>query len=178
MKIVAFLQNPWFPEGTAERHILMYRDNQKFHRLLLGKTMSGGRLMTAFGELYNNIHWDNTNWRPAWKANGREDPDHTYMRDVIIREQPQIVLCFGNQARDAVKVVEHLLPVGIRPKQVMSCHHPNARFKTQKNLDDFADKVRGTILQLELLGNELPISAEDIDEKTFRHHDGTPYGYR
>lgn len=178
MNIVAFLQNPWFPEGTAERHIIAYRDDQKFHQRLLEGTMSGGRLVKAFGELFERIHWDNTNWRPAWKANGREDPDYNHMKDVILRKQPQIVLCFGNQARDSVQVIRHLIPVGLWPKHVMACHHPNARFKTQKDLDNFADKVRGAILQLELIGKELPLHVEDADDKTYRHHDGAPYGHR
>lgn len=151
MKIVAFLQNPWFPPGTAERHIIAYRDNQAFHRRLLEGTMSGKRLREAFEDLYEVIHWDNTNWRPAYMASGREEPDHQHMIDVLQREKPDLVLCFGNQARDAMRALNRLAN---RNDPFLVCHHPNARHRTQMDLNNFAILVRSKIHEHELLGGK------------------------
>ncbi len=166
VKIVAFLQNPWFKPGTDERHIIAYRDDQDFHRRVLSMCMTGQRLVAAFGDLYDQIHWDNTNWRPAFMASGREDPDYQHMLGVMKRISPDLVLCFGNQARDAMRVVTRLSNWG---KEFLQCHHPNARFKTQQDLSDFADRVRRKILELELLGKEMQLKAEDADERGWRH---------
>lgn len=151
MKIVGFLQNPWFPPGTREEHIIAYRDDQDFHRRLLEGTMSGRRLSVAFEDLYDAIHWDNTNWRPAFMASGREEPDHQHMMDVVKREQPDLILCFGNQARDAMRAIGRLFN---KKHDFLHCHHPNARGKTQMDLNNFAIMVRSKLHELEEFGGK------------------------
>lgn len=143
MNIVAFLQNPWFKPGTAQHHIEMYRDNQDFHRWVLLCCMTGQRLERAFGKLYREIHWDNTNWRPAYESKGRVDPDYEHMEYVIVNKRPQLILSFGNQARDAVRHMggRRDLPHEYWQVPYLHCHHPNARHKFQADLDNFAMKV-------------------------------------
>lgn len=141
MKILAFLQNPWFRKGTSQHHIEMYRDNQDFHHRVLSLSMTGKRLVRAFGELYPLIHWDNTNWRPSSQASGREESDYTHMMTVLARILPDIVLAFGNQAIEACHYIKShdMMPEHII---ILNCHHPNARHRTQEHLNQFAELVR------------------------------------
>jgi hypothetical protein len=147
--IVAFLQNPWFKPGTSDRVIHTYRDDQRYHRKVLSMCMTGRRLMEAFGDLYEQIHWDNTNWRPAYMANGKTDPDYGWMRTVIANQKPKLILCFGNQAKEAyIELGCCYLECEI---PYLTCHHPNARFRTQQDLNHFALTVRHKVLALNLL---------------------------
>lgn len=152
ISIVAFLQNPWFKQRSDfDRVVEMYRDNQEFHKKILLMSMSGRRLYAAFKELYNVIHWDNSNWRSGKRACDVLPPDHAHMLNVIKLRNPRIILTFGNQARDALSDstgtrMMKLLPM---PPMIMSCHHPNARHMTQEDMCVFAVKVRQEILRHE-----------------------------
>ncbi len=67
--VVAFLQNPWFPPGTRKGVVDRYTLDQDFHKRLLANTMSGRRLLQAFGqEDFKKIWWDNVSPEPAWNA--------------------------------------------------------------------------------------------------------------
>lgn len=140
-EIVAFLQNPWFPAGTAERHILHYRDDQDFHQRLLLDTMTGKRLEKSWGEeWFEAIHWDNANWRTAWMPDGRQKYDIQWMESVLEARKPRLILCYGREAEQGMDALE-------RERQahwarVMACHHPNARGKMQADLNKFADEAK------------------------------------
>lgn len=140
MSIVAFLQNPWFRPGTSQHHIELYRDNQEFHRKVLAMSMSGRRLVRAFGDLYDKIHWSNTSWRAAERASGRMPTDIAYMSEVISAQNPELILCFGRQAHDACMEMRMMSSRWKIP--YLSCHHPNAYGKFQSDLNMFADAVR------------------------------------
>lgn len=136
------------------KHIEMYRDNQDFHRRVLAMCMTGQRLQKAFGDLYDRIHWDNTNWRPAWYASGREKPDYDHMTKVLHTvPRFELVLLFGNQAISAYYETVLSMPNGdqkwAQKMLVMSCHHPNARHRTQQDLNNFATKVMEHVLKEE-----------------------------
>ena len=134
MKIVAFMQNPWFKPGTDEKWIIEYRDNQDFHRRVLSMSMSGKRLEAAFGDLFKEIHWDNSNWRAADQASGKMEADYEHIERVIDREKPNLVICFGKVAWEAVRQFDPPVPI-------WECHHPNARGRTQEDLNKFAEMV-------------------------------------
>lgn len=137
LKILGFLQNAWFPSETDERHIIMYRDCQEFHRRLLKSTMSGHRLHMAFGDLYGVIHWDNVGPAAIGNPDGLTKPDMRYVEKIIKQVAPDLILAFGNSARDAVTA-----SIGAINREVMYCHHPNARHHFQAELDAFAQSVR------------------------------------
>lgn len=137
--IVAFLQNPWFKPGIDERVIEQYRDDQRFHRKVLSQCMTGKRLMRAFKELYDEIWWDNTNWRPGNTPSVAVVPDFDHMLTTLRLKNPELVLCIGRQAYHAVMTVNEMVT---RPYPILVGHHPNARHKTQADLDEFARKVR------------------------------------
>jgi len=136
MKIVAFMQNPWFPPGTQKRHVELYNTDQDFHRTLLANTMSGKRLKQAFKSMFDQIYWDNVAPAAAEEACGKTDVDIEWVEKVIAQQRPDLILTFGTLAKDAL--AEAIVPTACR---VMSCHHPNARFRTQADLDTFAGEV-------------------------------------
>lgn len=142
IKIVAFMQNPWFPIGTSPRHIKMYNESQHFHRRVLALSMSGRRLLSAFGEhLYNQIWWDNASPIAATIATGKFEADMEHMMRATILQMPRLLLGFGTSANDAITTLltENPFPYQIR---FMACHHPNARGRTQQDLNDFAQVVK------------------------------------
>lgn len=144
-KIVAFLQNPWFPDGTAPEVIDRYRSEQQFHQRLLARTMSGNRLMVAFGEFwFKRIWWDNANPEHSRRPGITTEYDIRHIERVIKEQEPHLILTFGTQARDGVSK-----SVASITTKVMSCHHPNARFRGQQDLDQFAEDVRAWALNWE-----------------------------
>lgn len=145
IKIVAFMQNPWFKPGTSIRHIKLYSESQYFHRAVLANSMSGKRLLQAFGEeLYNQIWWDNANPVAATIATGKFEANYDHMIKVLIRQNPRLVIGFGQEANMAIT---QLLVTEKFPGEIesLACHHPNARGKTQQDLDNFAQVVKNFI---------------------------------
>lgn len=143
MQIVAFMQNAWFPESSNPRHFEEYHTNQAFHQRLLAGTMSGRRLFEAFGDpLFRQIWWDNaTDEIAIGDASIRHPYKVDYIEGVIKKQSPHLILAFGNEASTGVAATTLSLPI-----KVMECHHPNARHKTQEDLNAFAKSVREYIL--------------------------------
>lgn len=138
--------------------IFQYREDQEYHREVLGKSMSGGRLMRAFNELFYRIHWDNI----AWKPGTSQEPDYEHIKRVLRLQQPELVICFGIQAQSAI----HQLSLSVKfTTPLMHCHHPNARHKTQQDLNDFAVSVRTRMLEHELLGGKNIITPKEALER-------------
>lgn len=136
MKIVAFLQSPSqtiFPEDTPAHILDKYRDDQEYHRRMLKQSMTGNRLYQAFGPLYDEIVWDN--------VAPKDEVDHAHIDRVIAESEPELILTFGEVAKEAVS--NSIMAIKIK---TMACHHPNARFRTQNDLDEFAVQVREHIL--------------------------------
>jgi hypothetical protein len=148
--IVTFLQNPWFKPGTPRKFVRQYRDDQEFHRLILSQTMSGKRLLKAFGDLYWEIHWDNTNWRPVYHSREKIPPCYDHIWNVLSTSKPSLILTLGTQSRLAIiKTIlmmrkEHLIVYDKIPR--LSCCHPNARGETQRTLNQFAEIVRNEMV--------------------------------
>lgn len=137
VKIVAFLQNPWFPAGTKPDHISLYRTDQEFHQKLLRQTMTGNRLVMSFGdELFKRIWWDNAAPSAVDHPRKRSPINMIHVESVINTQSPDLIIAFGELAKEAID-----LSVEAMRKKVMYCHHPNARFKTQSDLDAFAQEV-------------------------------------
>jgi len=137
MKILAFMQNPWFAPGTPREKIDKYRTNQEFHQRTLLETMSGQRLVNAFGPLvFAAIHWDNVAPGASEEASGVTEVDQEHISRVITEVQPVLILTFGNLAEEALKSSIHADRIDL-----MACHPPNARHKTQADLGEFAIRV-------------------------------------
>lgn len=138
MIAVAFLQNPYFPEGTPQETIDAYRYDQEAHRVALLKSMSGKRLKKAFGDYFDQIHWDNANPAHGEKPSDRLPPDLNHMEAVIRLHSPAIVLCFSRTAEAGMNE----LVMTMRTDCAFAyCPHPNARGITNKELSDFAQRI-------------------------------------
>lgn len=138
MKILAFMQNPWFPPGTTKEIVDRYRTDQQFHQKLLRRTMSGNRLLQAFGpKMFEEIHWDNVAPNHVPEPHLKSDIEMMHVERIIKQVNPDLILTFGNLAREAV---EGSLLRANRP--MMHCHHPNARHKTMNDLAQFAMSVQ------------------------------------
>jgi hypothetical protein len=131
MRIVAFLQNPWFRAGTSERHIDRYTTDPVFRRVMLAQSMTGRRLYKAFGPNYSEIWWDNVSTHSGKTHRELTVVELDHVGRVIIEQDPLLILTFGNVARDAVARVENWAPV-------LACHHPNAMHYAQEDLNEFA----------------------------------------
>lgn len=131
-KIVAYLQNPWFKPGVHQRHVALYRNDQKFHRLVLLHSATGRALERAFGsELYNHIHWDNANPLHGTERDAVFPPDAEYMAHVLLAQRPDIVLLFGKQAQGGWDKMA-------RPSNdhiVLRSVHPMARGSAARHLE-------------------------------------------
>lgn len=109
--------------------------------------MTGKRLHEAFNELYYRIHWDNISWVPGKKP----ITDFAHMKNVFRSQQPELVLCFGNQAMEAIRQLSSSIKF-LTP--TMQCYHPNAYGIKQQELNNFAVQVRAKMLEIELLGGK------------------------
>lgn len=139
MKILAFLLSPsdsLFYEGTANWIIEKYRDDLDYHRMRLKESMTGRRLYEAFGDLFDVIIWDNVNPYPA-----TDFPDQKHIGKVIAKHSPDLIITFGETAKKAIYNSTAWLD-----KPTMNCHHPNARYRTQSDLNTFALEVRNYML--------------------------------
>jgi uracil-DNA glycosylase len=144
MKILVFLQNPWFPPGTAKQHIDRYTTDQEFHRRLLAGTMTGQRLRQAFGEtMFRDIWWDNVAPAAAEVSTGVTEIDEEHVERVIKQVKPDLIISFGKLAEDALDG-----SIAAEPIPYMCCHHPNARHKTTQDLCEFAVEVQQSIERL------------------------------
>ena len=143
MTILAFLQNPWHPQNTSKRVIEKYRDNQKFHRVVFRNSMSGRRLLKALGpEFFDRVIWDNACELYTSRSDGLQKYSRNHMLESIRENRPDLVLAFGNQARMGM---EEMIFMRKYSGLVLYCHHPNARGRTQADLNNFAITVREAV---------------------------------
>lgn len=144
MKILAFLQNPWFKPGTDERHVRMYAENDDFRRRVLAMSATGRALIRAFGEpLYSRIVWDNASPAHGERRDAQFPPDIVHMMTSIVRNQPDVLLLFGRQSQAGWAAI-HKKFLDSRPGKriVLEAAHPMARGSAIEHLRVIAEKVR------------------------------------
>lgn len=142
--IVAFLQNCYFKHETPNYIIDKYLSDPDYRRKLLANSATGKRLVTAFGEKFKEIHWDNASKYVANYAAGKAPPDVEHMADVLITTQAKVALAFGNVAADGLQIV--LGPASFKDNCVsrIPWHffmHPMAFGLTQAQLNEFAQRI-------------------------------------
>lgn len=141
--ILAFLQNAWHPPGTLSRIISRYAADPRFRRRLLRSGMSGRRLAVAFGdELFSQIIWDNASLETTDHASGLKKHSLCHMIASIQAHSPELVLAFGREAQMGMEEIRFMKRY---QGALLFCHHPNARHRTQEDLNKFADLVRQVI---------------------------------
>ena len=130
MKVLAFMMTPNSGLLPTKEDVDRYMTDQVFHQKILLQSMSGIRLRQAFGPYFNEIWWDNVDPRGT-------GVDIRHIDRVIAEQRPDLVLTFGKYADEPVN--KSVMVIRLK---CMSCHHPNARFKSQADLDNFAQGVR------------------------------------
>lgn len=100
--------------------------------------MTGKRLIAAFGDMYNKIHWDNANWRHTSVVNGRVPADLEHINRVLVLTQPDLVLAFGKVAKEALDSMLVAYPT----IELIACPHPTAFGNTTGNLTKLGEKIR------------------------------------
>lgn len=148
MKVVAFLQNPWFKPDTPNYIIAKYRDEPDYRRRVLALSMTGRRLMTAYGDKFSEIHWDNANPLHGSYSSKlfREDIGHMVKALGIAR--PTAVVTYSKTALDGMSQILHYWDEIPEIKELQldkpahhHCPHPNSRGITQFQLNEFAQIV-------------------------------------
>jgi len=138
LKIVAFLQNPWFKPGTPRRLIARYRDDPVFRRRVLGAARTGLLLRRMLGEaLFESICWENANPRHGTDRLAAFPAEVRHMRRVIHRHAPEVVVLFGRQAQDGFDRIR--TPGSF---VVLRAPHPQARGSYKRHLAEVSAALR------------------------------------
>lgn len=103
-KVLAFLQNQWFPNPeSAQAMFDRYKGtpfrNELVARFLFYKCPTGRRLKSVFGDQWcKRIVWDEASTRVAGRADGFFPADPAHMLAAVQMHRPQVVLAFGRIA--------------------------------------------------------------------------------
>jgi len=157
MKIMAFLQNQWVRDpdrlkatidrleahepGRGERY------RRKFvHYALFSGCLTGKRLKVAFGNLCDQIIWEEGSKEIGRHAGAFFPPDYSHILGRIKEEKPHIALVFGKSNIEifAKSPAFHVIvDEVVRPLRVIDLPHPAARINNiQTLLNEGAEKCR------------------------------------
>lgn len=143
MKILAFLQNQWFP--ASKHKIIKYayskhgdtpEDRADLNaRYLFFGCLTGKRLRAAFGDLCDDIIWENASPEIGSESCAKFPPDPQHIAKVILHFRPQVVLTFGSVASQGVLASLKMICPNSEPVRfkVIGCPHPAARHATALN---------------------------------------------
>ncbi len=108
MIILAFLQNQWFKPidaDSVERVYARYPDrrNELIARYLFMGCLTGRRLMTALRpDLTSRIIWEETSKNIGRHSGAVFPADLEHMKAAVEKFQPDVVICFGAIACNAI----------------------------------------------------------------------------
>jgi len=109
MKVLAFLQNQWFKDPKGVKAIYArYPDKRNVFiaRFLFMGCLTGKRLQKAFGaEVCNSIIWEEASPEVGGTSDSVFKADLAHIEAAILKHNPQVILCLGKIACDAVKAV-------------------------------------------------------------------------
>jgi hypothetical protein len=135
-KIVAFLQNAWWPAHKVKyidyaygKHGTTPDGRAKLNAMYLFMgCLTGSRLKTAFGDdLCNEIIWENASKQIATLSSGSFPPDVEHIRSVIDHFKPSAILCFGKHAFSGVVQAERLTMPPFKSSDCYYGPHPASR---------------------------------------------------
>jgi len=138
-KILAFMQNQWFKKPDEVKAMYVRHLNQRNYfikRFLFAGCVSGKRLLAAFGnDLCNEIIWEEASPEIAGHSSGVFPADIEHIEAAIILHKPNLILCFGKIAGDAVRKIGVDVPVHYLP-------HPSARGETVEKMRSMAAEIK------------------------------------
>jgi hypothetical protein len=135
MKILAFLQNQWVKDPARVQAIYDRHGDDPDRRAKLNarflfyRSLTGRRLRAAFGELCDEIVWEEASLRKAGKSSGVFPADENHMAECVRHHKPDVVLTFGKVASAALAVVFGTVEVDGKMVDFTILHgpHPAAR---------------------------------------------------
>ena len=145
--ILAFLQNQWFKDPEKVKSIYErypHKRNHFIREFLFMGCQTGKRIMAAFGEdLCYRIIWEDASPELGNFSASKFKADHQHIKNAIDKFSPNVLICFGKIAEDAVKdvVKEMVFLEGKADIPVLSVPHPAARFDTKPQLIELAGKL-------------------------------------
>lgn len=113
MKILAFLQNQWFRDPEAARAAFARhpdRRNDLIRLYLFMGCLTGKRLRQVFGDLCEEIIWEECSTEIGGKSSTAFPPDLNHMRAAIAKHAPRVVLVFGSLAQGATSTIFREFP--------------------------------------------------------------------
>lgn len=129
MKVVAFLQNQWFKNPAAARSTYeKWTRSRPRHELnayfLFAGCKTGRILRNAFGNLCNDIIWEEASPKIGGQSGASFKPDPKHIANVIREHKPDVILTFGKPAREGLAQSAHGCDL---PSHVYRLCHPAAR---------------------------------------------------
>ncbi len=142
-RVLGFLQNPWFPVGTSERTIKLYREAMAYRRAVLSMSRTGKWLTRTLGpDIYWKVWWDNANPSHGHTYDHEEVGDPGHMATVVHVVQPHVVMLFGRQARTGWLNVKAGWPGCDMLPTVIYAPHPMARGNQIPALEALSERLR------------------------------------
>jgi hypothetical protein len=148
--ILAFLQNLWVKNPEIVYNKLKRNPgswNRWCKKLLFSGGTTGRRIKEVFGDLADNIIWDEVTKEIADNPKIICKPDNEHIINTIERVKPQIIIVFGNVAQKAVSDLSEgniELRKRLRKNRIfLAAPHPARRDKNiLNNLRSFAEELR------------------------------------
>jgi hypothetical protein len=159
--VLAFLQNQWFKDPKGVKAIYERNPDKRnvfIARFLFMGCLTGKRLQKAFGaEVCNSIIWEEASPEVGGTSDSAFKADLVHIEAAILKHNPQVILCFGKIANDAVKTVVkkiHLEKGFLTP--VLYGPHPAARHNTLPELCAIAAELPHTLAKQRSFYNTQP----------------------
>lgn len=152
MKIVAILQNQWFKNPAKIKQIIAEKESEGFvdarefyiKTFLFWGCLTGRRLQATLGETYcDEIVWEECSREMGSSASSKFPADMQHIRQVISKHKPNVVIAFGQLAKDALM---QIYESGTQDYVLLLAPHPAARqgdvLQQLRNLRKLLDKER------------------------------------
>lgn len=107
MKTIAFLQNMWVRDPERVKRMIAESEHaERLRRMLIARSLfagclTGRRLRNELGALCDTIIWEEASLAILGDPKIVPKADFDHMMKAFALEQPQLVVTFGNVARDA-----------------------------------------------------------------------------
>lgn len=107
MKVLAVLQNQWFPPAEAVRvREMMARSSSTQRRRLtaafLFRSCHSGKVLRSFFPTCREWVWENASPKIGDRPGAVFPADYEHLRAALFEEQPKVILAFGRIASDAL----------------------------------------------------------------------------
>lgn len=149
-KILCFMQNQWQADADEWNRFWEERRGEHFYKIRLGMigmytrtgySATAKRLQAAFGELIEEMEWENSTWKVGDNPSSKFPPDLEHMKGAISHVNPTLCVAFGAVARDGLK---QIWP----EEKSLYFKHPVARFMEPGEIKSWRGTLERKIAEL------------------------------